>query len=388
MKAIIPIVSIKGFQNVLTCLDKVGEDITIEARQDRLILSTLSLTRTAYANFTFTRTFFESYSLDLSNPAIQHDEDGPFLRCTIIAKALVSACRVRGNIEEKIHNLSVYLNSAEGVGEDCRLTIEVLFRSGCIKFHKLLYQSCLENLQLIDSVDTFQNSWEMGAPAMNGLADYFSSKAEEMTMKFSNNGIVLQTFNDSGDDSDKSKRFGATMVPVDRASMNQYHMHDEGQIVFSLKEFKAILAFSVGLRLSMSAYFDASDRPIVFIAESENVVSAKFALATINIPGERNTQTSHESRSAAAEGLDLTQAENALFLDDDADWALQLDDMEMEATQASSSVVTSAASASTDVGAGAGAIESGGAYVIEEALIPSSVRNPKRPKYNLDDDDW
>lgn len=42
----------------------------------------------------------------------------------------MSACRVRGNIEEKIHNLSVYLNAAEGVGEDCRLTVEVLFKSG------------------------------------------------------------------------------------------------------------------------------------------------------------------------------------------------------------------------------------------------------------------
>lgn len=78
----------KGFQNVLTCLDKVGDDITIEARQDRLILSTLSLTRTAYANFTFSRSFFESYSLDLSSPAIQYDDEGPFLRCTIIAKVI------------------------------------------------------------------------------------------------------------------------------------------------------------------------------------------------------------------------------------------------------------------------------------------------------------
>ncbi|KAK3840696.1 MAG: Rad9-domain-containing protein [Linnemannia elongata] len=391
MKAIIPIVSIKGFQNVLTCLDKVGDDITIEARQDRLILSTLSLTRTAYANFTFSRTFFESYSLDLSSPAIQHDDEGPFLRCTIIAKALVSACRVRGNIEEKIHNLSVYLNAAEGVGENCRLTVEVLFKSGCIKFHKLLYQSCLENLQLIDSVDTFQNSWELSAPAMNGLAEYFSSKAEEMTMKFNDSGIVLQTFNDAGDDSDKSKRFGATMVPIERVAMNRYLWQNEGQIVFSLKEFKAILAFAVGLRLTMSAYFDMSDRPIVFTAESENVVSAKFALATINIPGEKSTQPSQSqaSQSAAPEGLDLTQAENALFLDDDADWASQLDDMEIEAAQASASSSASASvSASANASTNVGASGSSSAYVIEEEFAPSTVRNPKRPKYDLDDDDW
>ncbi|KAF9929737.1 Cell cycle checkpoint control protein rad9b [Linnemannia zychae] len=387
MKAIIPIVSIKGFQNVLTCLDKVGDDITIEARQDRLILSTLSLTRTAYANFSFSRAFFESYSLDTSNPAIQYDEDGPYLRCTIIAKALVSACRVRGNIEEKIHNLSVYLNSAEGVGENCRLTVEVLFKSGCIKFHKLLYQSCPENLQLIDSVDSYQNSWELGASAMNGLSEYFSSKAEEMTMKFNESGIVLQTSNDASEDSDKSKRFGATMVPIERASMNQFLAQHEGQVVFSLKEFKAILAFAVGLRLAMSAYFDMNDRPIVFTIHSENVVSAKFALATINIPGEKSTQVSHTSQDPAAEGLDLTQPENALFLDDDVDWASQLDEMELEAIQSNDSN-----SRSVDNGANGGTTTrtngTSNAYVIEEEPTPSTVRNPKRPKYNLDDDDW
>jgi len=36
---------------------------------------------------------------------------------------------------------------------------------------------------------------------MNGLSDYFSAKAEEITMKFNYNGIVLQTFNDTGEDS-------------------------------------------------------------------------------------------------------------------------------------------------------------------------------------------
>ncbi|KAF9092582.1 cell cycle checkpoint control protein rad9a [Mortierella sp. AD031] len=357
MKAIIPTISIKGFQSVLSCLDKVGDDITIEARQDRLTLSTLSLTRTAYANFTFSRTFFESYSLDLSSPAIQHDAEGPVLRCNVLAKALVSACRVRGSIEEKIHNLCVYMNTAEGVGENCRLTIEVLFKSGCIKFHKLLYQECTENLQLIESVDTFPNSWQLGVPAMGGLSEYFSSKAEEITMKFDNNGIVLQTANDDSEDADKTKRFGATTVPIDRVSMNHYSIQNEGLLVFSMKEFKAIVAFAAGLRLPLSAHFDMNDRPITFIAESENVVNA------------------------ATTDLDLTQPENALFLDDDADWASQLDDMESEAVAAS-------ASAGTGASANASASGSGSGHVIEEDFVPSSVRNPKRPKYDLDDDDW
>lgn len=70
----------------------------------------------------------------------------------------------------------------------------------------------------------------------------------------------------------------------------------------------------------------------------------------------------------------MTQAENALFLDDDADWASQLDDMEIEAAQASASASVSA-SVSASASASVGASGSGSAYVIEEEFAPSTVRN-------------
>jgi len=40
---------------------------------------------------------------------------------------------------------------------------------------------------------------------------------------------------------DRSKRFGATMVPIDRVAMNNYVSDGEGQVVFSMKEFKVTL---------------------------------------------------------------------------------------------------------------------------------------------------
>lgn len=72
----------------------------------------------------------------------------------------------------------------------------------------------------------------------------------------------------------------------------------------------------------------------------------------------------------------MTQAENALFLDDDADWASQLDDMEIEAAQASASSSASASvSASANASTNVGASGSSSAYVIEEEFAPSTVRN-------------
>ena len=70
----------------------------------------------------------------------------------------------------------------------------------------------------------------------------------------------------------------------------------------------------------------------------------------------------------------MTQAENALFLDDDADWASQLDDMEIEAAQASASASASV-SANANTSANVCASGSGSAYVIEEEFAPYNLRN-------------
>ena len=90
----------------------------------------MNITRSAYASFVFTRSFFESYHVDISGEAIQQDHAGPFLRCKVLAKALVSACRIRGNIAEKTEKLSLVMDSAEGVGENCRLAIDIFFKHG------------------------------------------------------------------------------------------------------------------------------------------------------------------------------------------------------------------------------------------------------------------
>ncbi|KAI8596294.1 Rad9/Ddc1 [Dissophora ornata] len=193
MRAIIPSLSVKGFQAVLTCLAKIGDDIIVEARPDRFTLSTINITRSAFASFTFTRTFFESYHLDTRAEAIKHDDKGPYLRCSVLAKALVSACKIRGNVEQKIEKCCLFMNSAEGVGENCRLTIEIIFKYGFIKIHKLLYESCPEALFIDDSIETCPSSWRLQPAALMGFSDNFSAKAEEISMKCTQDGISFKT---------------------------------------------------------------------------------------------------------------------------------------------------------------------------------------------------
>ncbi|KAF9427976.1 hypothetical protein BGZ94_003705 [Podila epigama] len=384
-----------GFQAVLTCLSRIGDDVVMVARPDSLVLTTINITRSAHANFCFTRNFFETFHLDVRSN-IMHDNIGPYLRCKVLAKALVSACKVRGNVEQKIEKCCIFMDSAEGVGENCRLTIELIFKYGFIKIHKLLYESCLDNMQVLYSKDSFPSSWRLTPPALMGLIDNFSSKAEEISMECNENGIILSTCKGTHDiEGVGSRRIGTTSVPINRSAMDSYVLGDAVDVVFSLKEFKAIVSFAVTLRLPLDGYFDSRSRPILLSANSENILSA--------IRHNGHAQSQNQARAGEDhEQMDLTQPENALFLEDDTNWEAALGEFEMEealsnsGTQGSSSVVPGGAQHANSVqntpAQAQGSCEPTqikqlAEEIDEREFVALPQRGPKRRKFIFDDDD-
>ncbi|KAF9998268.1 Cell cycle checkpoint control protein rad9b, partial [Modicella reniformis] len=388
MRAIIPSLSVKAFQYILACLSKIGDDIIVEARPDRFTLSTINITRSAFANFTFTRTFFESYHLDTDGEAIKYDETGPYLRCSVLAKVILSACKIRGNVEQKIEKYCLFMNAAEGVGENCRLTVENIFKYGksfsCfIKIHNLLYESCPEPLQVLDSIANCPSSWRLPAVALIGLMENFSSKAEEISMLCKDDGITFKTSNNSQDGESgltsswytgNNRKVGTTVVPVGKSSMDSYKLQDKVELTFSMRDFKAIIAFSLALRLPLDGYFVARDRPFLLAVESENIFSANFALATVLDDNDLQERAASEQVSIR---MDDVGPENELFLDDDEDWAGALDDLEMEeaaAAAAQQQEQQQQQQQQQQHQTMSGSVDDEAAYEIEEGFLPEPER--------------
>ncbi|KAF9189026.1 Cell cycle checkpoint control protein rad9b [Haplosporangium sp. Z 11] len=408
MRAIVPSISIKGFQSVLLCLAKIGDDVVLEARPDGLVLSTINITRSAYASFSFSCSFFETFHLDLDGEAIRHDQKGPYLRCSVLAKALVSACKIRGKIEEKIEKLVFIMNAAEGVGENCRLTIEAIFKHGFIKVHKLLYESCPDPLQVIDSIASCPNSWRLSPMAMSGFAEAFSSKAEEISMNCTQDEVTFKTFRDTTEtDGGGPKKVGTTTdFPIFRNAMEQYTLQNDIEITFSFKEFKAIIAFAVQLRLPLEGHFNSRCRPFLLSVVSENIMNAQFALATVidnndireremnmqaanmdeNQTRSPSTSSVNARNGGTPSGVDLSQAENALFLDDDTNWAGALDDIEMEEEEEAKNGGTQHGVVKQGDRAAGAAQEHGAPYEIEEEFLPTQ-REAKRLRFTFDEDE-
>jgi hypothetical protein len=69
MEATISKANIKPFVKGLSCLAKVGSELSLERIDDCLILRTLSQAQSSYAQFTLSRSFFSSYVYFHSNPS-------------------------------------------------------------------------------------------------------------------------------------------------------------------------------------------------------------------------------------------------------------------------------------------------------------------------------
>ncbi|KAJ2240927.1 hypothetical protein GGH98_005794, partial [Coemansia sp. RSA 454] len=93
MEVEVPSSSLKTFYKALQCLSRISNDISIEAREDQLELSSVNSARSAFASFTFRRGFFDAYKIGQLNYASQN---GPVLRCKVLAKPLVGVFKMRG----------------------------------------------------------------------------------------------------------------------------------------------------------------------------------------------------------------------------------------------------------------------------------------------------
>jgi cell cycle checkpoint control protein RAD9A len=64
MQAIVDAFALKRLHHALICLTKYGEELTIYATPESLLLSTSNSSKTAYCRFTYQREFFSRYVLD------------------------------------------------------------------------------------------------------------------------------------------------------------------------------------------------------------------------------------------------------------------------------------------------------------------------------------
>lgn len=105
----------------------------------------------------------------------------------------------------------------------------------------------------------------------------FQSSDDQVTLEASSQSLILRNYIDNNVDLTKIIR---TQINLKSLEFDSYTIDAETSITFTLKEFKALLAFAEALNLSLQIHFETTGRPVVFIVHNNSTFEAHFVLAT------------------------------------------------------------------------------------------------------------
>lgn len=113
-----------------------------------------------------------------------------------------------------------------------------------------------------------------------------------MTLEATHQSLILRNYVDSNMDLTKIIR---TQISLKPSEFDSYTVGTETTITFTLKEFRALLAFAEALNLPLQLHFETTGRPAVFIVHNGTTFEAHFVLATSK-PDTATQSTQNTSR--------------------------------------------------------------------------------------------
>ncbi|GAA6051798.1 hypothetical protein JCM3770_004978 [Rhodotorula araucariae] len=286
---------LKQFTRALACLARIGDELDFSAAHQRLSISTVNSSRTAFGIAHFYSRFFADFRLaDLA-------ADGP-CKFSITAKPFLSALRTKSTVESV--SIAVH-ESEEGVRSrhrepgvdsgECRLVIHLFCEHGVRKKHSLTYSDPnVQNWARFD-LDACTSSWTVSSRVLKDWTDHFhirpgsSGAADEITFYCDEAACRLKSFNDSGfDGADTVATSGPdayslrpleTELAVDVGDFDAYDVPEAQVVTFALKEFKSIITLSDSLPAALTAHFSTGGRPLMLQLHGD-YFEAKFVVAT------------------------------------------------------------------------------------------------------------
>ncbi|XP_070573000.1 cell cycle checkpoint control protein RAD9A-like [Ptychodera flava] len=295
MKCLIPGNNVKVFGRAIHCLSKIGEDLYIEPLDYGLGLRTVNSSRSAYACFIFTPSFFYHYDDGkpevISQQAPADDDDSAF-KCKITMKSCLSVFKSLATIEKTVEKCKIKLNAT-----DARLIFTLYCKYGITKTYNLTYQET-ESLQAVFSKDLCPNKLVAQSRLLCEAVGNFQPSQEEITLIVSPEKVSLKNYVDDEPDPTKVTRTEMALLPEE---FDDVTVGVDTEVTFCLKELRAILSFADACCLQVSLQFETVGKPIVFSLDGDSIYEANFVLATLAEPSSiQNLSQPQQSTSTSS----------------------------------------------------------------------------------------
>lgn len=154
----------------------------------------------------------------------------------------------------------------------------------------------------------------------------FQNSDDQVTAEATSQCLILRNYIDTNIDLTKMIR---TQISLKAAEFDSYVIGTETTITFTLKEFKALLAFAEALNLPLQLHFETTGRPAVFIVHNGSTFEANFVLATSkpdNATQATSTQDTTDTERKRKDKSTQGSASKRLHIESDADISKFLDE--------------------------------------------------------------
>ncbi|KAL2188560.1 cell cycle checkpoint [Thermothelomyces heterothallicus CBS 203.75] len=301
--------------DALACMFKFSDDVSLEARKDKLTLTTLNISKSAYVCFSFAANrFFSRYSFE-GTPQYR---DRFF--CQLYTRSLLTIFRARqGSVEQSrdrdasIDRCDVAID--DGLGKKSRLVARVSFRNGITASHSLPYEVKPPTHAKFNR-DEAENHWAISSRTLRQLMDHFGPGIELLDINTDDEARVVnftcftEKVQKRGAVSNEAvlKKPLHTNIAVEMDEFDDVEVQDKLHIIISVKDFRAILQHAQMTSGALTTCYSNPGRPMKLSYSADGVL-CEFILMTV---GEKDALAQkHKNPRATAAKPAVTHLDSA-----------------------------------------------------------------------------
>ncbi|KND90851.1 DNA repair protein rad9 [Tolypocladium ophioglossoides CBS 100239] len=292
---------VAAFRDALICLNKFSDDVSLEARKESFVLTTLNNSKSAYASFRFaTSKFFSRY---------QYQASGQFRErfyCNLYIRALISLFRSRSSVDTQrdaekqtlIERCDVAIEDGEGVKS--RFIARIVFRNGLTSTYRLPFEVAVPVHAKFSRQDA-PHHWTISSRTLRQLMDHFGPGIEYLDINTDGNHVNFTCFSEKTVSEDAVlKKPLQTSIAVEADEFDDIEVEDKLHIIISVKDFRAIIQHAGSTGNALSAQYSIPARPIQ-LSYSSDAISCEFLIMTVGERGSNPNQKTKKGRKNAAQ---------------------------------------------------------------------------------------
>lgn len=274
-----------ALRDALACLSKFSEEVSLEATKDKLDLTAMNSSKSAYAKVSFaSNRFFSKYHFE----GAAQSRNKFF--CKLYNRALLSIFRARSGDPLHEHDKDTTIDRCDVAVEDgaektSRFIVKIVCRNGMTSKYRLPFE-VTPPVHAIFNTEEASNHWSMSSRTLRQLMDHFGPGIEYLDIHADDDQTVNFTcYTEKVSHGDEVlKKPLHTSIAVERDEFNDFEISEDSvHVVISVKDFRAITQHAAPLNSEITANYSSPSRPMQLGYRGDGI-KCEFLLMTV---GER-----------------------------------------------------------------------------------------------------